>query len=255
MYIFSPKQKHPTYHSRPPPATTIIRKPKPLQKRNLALQNRNLLPTTHYPYHQTPQPTPTPTATTTLPTTSNPNHQNHKQVTNPKSNHKKILNPKPNHKQVTNSNPQLLNHEAKISQAQTHKEQNWLVDDRQWNPRRTPSNWPTPFPGTWRRVRFRRCWIRMRMTCLVAGIGWRSVLGFGSGRSSGSDRWRWWMIFGMFLRTATDEWTSIKFVQPSNIFSADLESLWDLGCFLDFGNDWVWWLLNCSKSVWKSKLE
>ena len=57
------------------------------------------------------------------------------------------------------------------------------------------------------------------------------------------------------LRTATDEWTSIKFVQPSNIFSTDLESLWDLGCFLDFGNDWVWWLLNCSKSVWKSKLE
>ena len=60
MYIFSPKQKHPTYHSRPLPATTIIRKPKPLQKRNLALQNRNLLPTTpttrHHNPHLLPQP-------------------------------------------------------------------------------------------------------------------------------------------------------------------------------------------------------
>ena len=96
MYIFSPKQKHPTYHSRPLPATTIIRKPKPLQKRNLALQNRNLLPTTPTTRHHNPHLLPQPHCP--QPQTSNPNHQNHKQVTNPKSNHKKILNPKPNHK-------------------------------------------------------------------------------------------------------------------------------------------------------------
>ena len=52
---------------------------------------------------------------------------------------------------------QTQTHEAKILHTQTHEEQNWLVDDRQWNPRRTPSNWPTPLPGTWKRVRFRRC--------------------------------------------------------------------------------------------------